>query len=110
MISSYIRKEIRIKEKRMNQIERQMKHFQQDNQAHYLRDLIDIGYLVKQKEIENTQQIANDLETDAHISSLISHELLLIKMGIGSEHISEVTQDNIHLCREKLKVLYGLGV
>ena len=108
MTTSYIRKEIRIKEKRMNQIERQMKHFQQDNQAHYLRDLIDIGYLVKQKEIENTQQIANDLEVDAHITSLISHELILIKIGIGSDNIAEVTHDNIQLYHEKLKVLYGI--
>jgi hypothetical protein len=108
MTTTYIRKEVRVTEKRMIQIEAQMEYFQNDNQAQYLRDLIDIGFHVKQKEIDNTQKQIDDLEAEAHLSSLITHELLLIKMGVGSIHIPEATQENIQLYREKLKGFYDV--
>ena len=108
MATTYIRKEVRITEKRMSQIEAQMEYFQNDNQAQYLRDLIDIGFHVKQKEIDNTQKQIDDLGVQAHLASMITHELLLIKMGIGSIHIPEVTSENIQLYRDKLKGFFDV--
>ena len=102
MTIKYIRKEVRITEKRMGKIEDQMKYFQVENQAQYLRDLIDIGFHVKQKEADETQKKIDGLESEAHILSIINHEILLIKMGIGSLHIAELTQENIQSYREKL--------
>lgn len=108
MATTYIRKEVRITEKRMGQIEAQMEYFQNDNQAQYLRDLIDIGFHVKQKEINNTQKQIDDLGVQAHLASMITHELLLIKMGVGSIHIPESTAENIQLYRDKLKGFYDV--
>ena len=108
MTTKYIRKEVRITEKRMGKIEAQMEYFQNDNQTQYLRDLIDIGFHVKQKEMDNTQNKIDDLEAEAHLSSLITHEILLIKMGVGSIHIPESTQENIQLYREKLKGFFDV--
>jgi len=108
MATTYIRKEVRITEKRMSQIEAQMEYFQNDNQAQYLRDLIDIGFHVKQKEIDNTQKQIDDLGVQAHLASMITHELLLIKMGVGSIHIPEATAENIQLYRDKLKGFYDV--
>jgi hypothetical protein len=103
MSQKMIRKEIRISEKRLQEIEKQMAYFDVENQASYLRELLDIGFLVKQKQMEGTGARLSELEIDGHIASIISQELLLIKMGIGSQLITSLSQEEVDRCREVLK-------
>ena len=54
-------------------------HLNEKNENKYIRELIDIGYFVKQKEIENREtKKLQELEIEAHIKTLISHEILLL--------------------------------
>ena len=108
MSHKMIRKEIRISEKRLQEIEKQMDYFAVENQASYLRELVDIGFLVKQKQMEGTGHRLSELEIDGHIASLINKELLLIHLGIGSKIISDATIESIEKGRDKLMMEYDL--
>lgn len=103
-----IRKEIRISEKRLQEIEKQMAYFDIENQASYLRELLDIGFLVKQKQMEGTGARLSELEIDGHIASIISQELLLIQLGIGSEIIADASAESIKIARGKLMLEYEI--
>ena len=106
MKAKLIRKEVRITEKRMGEIETKMEYFEVENQAQYLRDLLDIGFFVKKKEMENEEITFNELEVDAHISALVNSEILLHNSGVKSEHFESITRENIDDFRAKLKEKY----
>jgi len=64
--------------------------------------------ILRQGAISVTKGQIDDLGVQAHLASMVTHELLLIKMGVGSIHIPEATSENIQLYRDKLKGFFDV--
>ena len=48
-------KEIRIDKKRLNEIRELMVHYEETNESKFIRELIDIGYMVKKSQAEKSE-------------------------------------------------------
>lgn len=85
----YIRKEIKLSESKLNEIDVIMRHYGETKINKFLVELIDLGLLIKKKQLENDGGNEPSLLEKGAISSLINNEILkqLLENNMDSSNI-----------------------
>ena len=85
----YIRKEIKLSESKLNEIDVIMRHYGETKINKFLVELIDLGLLIKKKQLENDGDNEPSLLEKGAIASLINHEILkqLVENNMDASNI-----------------------